>query len=563
MYYQPAASRLTPPKTGTLVNRMITRKGVGNGPGRLRVPISGQPLEGRKEASIRKRKPPSERVPLFPGFPKMSKLPTEGYPDRSQPASSKTGWFTRHRRTWYLAGAGLAVVGLLLLGNYRRQWYNHRRFQEVRPGVLYRTGLPSEAGFRQIVQQYGIRTVICLLEDPPPRLRAGWFFDPGQPSGPPEDQFLQQLGVRFLHWPMPNKGPWPWPKPEYLEEFFRVMDEPGNWPVLVHCWAGKHRTGTLVALFRLEYEGWPVEQALEEMYRFDFKAPFALQEHNLRTYVRRPRPSCRQWQALQEAFSPVLSTEAADYDRLVQALRHEGHQPAVVARLEEYLRQGRPFGVCLADRLLEGVPQGARAAPATSSWGMGGTDRLLHGQVPCWLPTALQLAEKIVFPGQNQASPKQDQATAGLSGADSDRIVRQQEALPEEAADFDELAAAGGLLADYGSSEVRRRLWESFRAEMQQEEITPRYRALVAGLINRYRPSRLPYLKLLLEDRRGRPEPEAGGTRYADTAVARLAAIVQEDFIGRRGQASRQDWDQAIRRAQQWFAEHPEAGKIP
>ncbi|MCS7305287.1 MAG: tyrosine-protein phosphatase [Thermoguttaceae bacterium] len=410
-------------------------------------------------------------------------------------------------------GALLGAVGLLVAAAFCWQWHHYRRFQEVRPGVLYRMGLPSQWGFRQIVRQYHIRTVVCLHEAAEPRLRAGWFWDWGEPSGPLESQVAQQLGVRFLHWPLPQEGPWPWPKPEYLDQFFRLMDDPENWPVLIHCWAGKHRTGTLVALFRLEYEGWSVSEALKEMYSFDFKMPFALQELNLRTYVRRPRPTASQWQTLQEAISPWLSQAPSDYEQFIRILRAEMGKPPVAAQLEEYLRLGKPFGVCLADWLLQDSDHS-------------------------WLPVALEQAEKILFSAF-------------------------QNSIPQDEAAIQQLATAAGLLADYGSAQTRSRLARLVSHQMQGSEITAPYRALVNGLSNRYRLSRLPYLKLLLEDQRLRPEPEANGTRYADTAVARIAAIVQEDFIGRRGHASRQDWDQAIQRAKQWFAEHPQATVFP
>ena len=43
------------------------------------------------------------------------------------------------------------------------------------------------------------------------------------------------------------------------------MDDPKAWPVLIHCKAGLHRTGVLVALYRMEYDGYSVYEALEEM----------------------------------------------------------------------------------------------------------------------------------------------------------------------------------------------------------------------------------------------------------------------------------------------------------
>jgi protein-tyrosine phosphatase len=43
------------------------------------------------------------------------------------------------------------------------------------------------------------------------------------------------------------------------------MDDPANYPVLIHCKAGLHRTGCLVAVYRMEYEGWSPTEAIAEM----------------------------------------------------------------------------------------------------------------------------------------------------------------------------------------------------------------------------------------------------------------------------------------------------------
>jgi protein tyrosine/serine phosphatase len=45
------------------------------------------------------------------------------------------------------------------------------------------------------------------------------------------------------------------------------MDDPRNYPVLVHCFAGVHRTGAYCAIYRMEYEGWSNAEAIAEMRR--------------------------------------------------------------------------------------------------------------------------------------------------------------------------------------------------------------------------------------------------------------------------------------------------------
>ena len=50
-----------------------------------------------------------------------------------------------------------------------------------------------------------------------------------------------------------------------IDAFLALMDDPDNYPVLVHCRAGLHRTGVLIAMYRMEYDGWSSFEALEEL----------------------------------------------------------------------------------------------------------------------------------------------------------------------------------------------------------------------------------------------------------------------------------------------------------
>jgi hypothetical protein len=48
------------------------------------------------------------------------------------------------------------------------------------------------------------------------------------------------------------------------------MDDPANYPVLLHCRAGLHRTGVLTAVYRMEYNHWSAGRAWQEMRDFGF-----------------------------------------------------------------------------------------------------------------------------------------------------------------------------------------------------------------------------------------------------------------------------------------------------
>ena len=72
-----------------------------------------------------------------------------------------------------------------------------------------------------------------------------------------ESAVCRDLGVRYVHLEpdlCPNRTD-PHARPQVIDEFLAVMDDPANWPVLLHCKAGLHRTGLLAAVYRMEYDG--------------------------------------------------------------------------------------------------------------------------------------------------------------------------------------------------------------------------------------------------------------------------------------------------------------------
>jgi hypothetical protein len=391
------------------------------------------------------------------------------------------------------------VLTAASIGGYCWFWHAHlKRFYIVRPGVLYRTAQPTEFGMRWLVSQYGVKTVLSLqLYDV--RLYHG-FLDPGRPSGQRESIYVAAQGAVPAQWAMGEEQSWPWFSPWHFEQFFKLFDNPDNWPVAVHCQGGRHRTGTVSALFRLEYDRWPVERALEEMYSFKFGPPVRLQERNLRTYLPRARPSETEWGQLRRSWQARLGPQPlADYDDLVRRLRSRRGEPALERALLKYVRRDRPFALPLAQRLI---------------------DRF------------------------------DDPLAVTASG-------RAAACLDETYADRANWSSAAAVIADFGALDQQQKLLARLGDGAIQRASPERFDALAAGAMNRYTPNRIAYLQPLLENESCHLTDGAREYRYCDTAVTRLSTMINQDLTRVSQAAGREAWNFARQAAREWFAEHP------
>ncbi|HYG79923.1 MAG TPA: tyrosine-protein phosphatase [Pyrinomonadaceae bacterium] len=118
----------------------------------------------------------------------------------------------------------------------------------------YRGGQPDADGFARL-KQLGIKTVIDLRKD----------------SRPEAPEQARGLGMQYFNIPMkPSRAA----TPEQVDYFLKLVNDPANWPVYVHCKGGRHRTGALTAVYRITHDGWTADQAWDEMKRYDFNDSF-------------------------------------------------------------------------------------------------------------------------------------------------------------------------------------------------------------------------------------------------------------------------------------------------
>ncbi len=107
---------------------------------------------------------------------------------------------------------------------------------------LFRGAQPSVAGFRELAA-LGVRNVLDLA------------------GGSGDVRFVSDGTVKLFHVPMSAWGL----RDDLVLKALRIMTEPENRPLMIHCAHGADRTGAIVALYRVVVQGWTKEQAVREM----------------------------------------------------------------------------------------------------------------------------------------------------------------------------------------------------------------------------------------------------------------------------------------------------------
>jgi hypothetical protein len=129
---------------------------------------------------------------------------------------------------------------------------------------MYRSGQMTATGFAEAVRRFHFRTIINLQDDyPDPDIALGYFTG----RTVKESELCRRLGVRFVA-VLPDLLPRrliPGRRPEAIDRFLALMDDPATYPVLIHCRAGLHRTGLMTAVYRMEYQGWSPLEAIREL----------------------------------------------------------------------------------------------------------------------------------------------------------------------------------------------------------------------------------------------------------------------------------------------------------
>lgn len=129
-----------------------------------------------------------------------------------------------------------------------------KKFGTVVEGEVFRAGRLTPGTLEQVVKRHNIKTVVDL----------GGY--------PRESQMLDEIRSKdaelgLTRHDLRQRGDGTGDPNNYVAAL-RLLADPDNHPVLVHCAAGAQRTGVTVALYRHIIEGVPLRQAYQEAWEY-------------------------------------------------------------------------------------------------------------------------------------------------------------------------------------------------------------------------------------------------------------------------------------------------------
>jgi len=146
----------------------------------------------------------------------------------------------------------------------RRHYVDLLNFAEVSP-KLFRGGQPGADGLKELK-----------------KMSVGIVIDMRGSKSPHEEAVVTELGMQYV------SIPWhcPFPNDEKFARFLKIIEDNPDKKIFVHCRLGDDRTGMAIATYRMAEEGWPAEDALNEMKEFGYRGWHRAVCPNLGSYAR-------------------------------------------------------------------------------------------------------------------------------------------------------------------------------------------------------------------------------------------------------------------------------------
>jgi len=171
------------------------------------------------------------------------------------------------RRFSFVSSTSVVIVTLAVLAVAQNQTEKPAKVQIKNFGCLneafYRGAQPKDQDYADLAA-LGVKTVIDLQRD----------------NKTDEQSLVEAQGMKFFRIGMSDRDR---PSAEQAELFLKIVNDPANQPIYVHCAGGRHRTGAMTAIYRITHDGWSADQAFQEMKNYDFE--YGMGHGPLKAYV--------------------------------------------------------------------------------------------------------------------------------------------------------------------------------------------------------------------------------------------------------------------------------------
>lgn len=155
-------------------------------------------------------------------------------------------------RNKILIGLGIIAVAA---GAYKiYDVYFNYRFMEISEDKVYKSGVIPPDKIEDYVKKYHIRSIVDLrgpvtqdkINNP-----ESWVEINQEKAATSKIE-----GLNYYNIPSEQV-----PKKENLDKFYKVIDNPDNYPILIHCYHGIGRAQMYSAIYRIEKEDFSNEEA--------------------------------------------------------------------------------------------------------------------------------------------------------------------------------------------------------------------------------------------------------------------------------------------------------------
>jgi protein tyrosine/serine phosphatase len=153
-----------------------------------------------------------------------------------------------------IIGILLFVLALLFGGKYLYDMNINHNFETITEGKVYKSGVIPPDEIASYVKKYHIKSIVDLRFP-------GTGDDVNNPENPAELSAEQNAVAKISGVNYFNDGSDQVPNKENLIKFYKIMDNPANYPVLIHCYHGVGRAELYSAVYRIEYENWDKDEA--------------------------------------------------------------------------------------------------------------------------------------------------------------------------------------------------------------------------------------------------------------------------------------------------------------